>query len=125
MKRRAWLVGFTLVMAALFAVFAFTHSTWIDVIGPVLIGLLSGYMVLQYADVRNAYSPTITGRAMALFTMSMFMGVAVMQWFTGTVATYAAAHGAEPYTAVLASIAALLAIGALGFAWLPKPPRQA
>lgn len=123
-SRRKWLVGFTLLMAALFTVFAFTHSTWIDVIGPVFIGLLSGYLVLQYADVRNAYSPAITGRAMALFTMSMFMGVAVMQWFTGTVATYAAAHGAEPYTAVLASIAALLAIGALGFAWLPKPPSQ-
>lgn len=122
--RRRWLVGFTLLMAALFTVFAFTHSTWIDVIGPILIGLLSGYLVLQYADVRNAYPASLTGRAMAVFTMAMFMGVAVMQWFTGTVATFASAQGAEPYTAVLASIAALLAAGAIGFAVLPGPPKS-
>ncbi|MES2415899.1 MAG: MFS transporter [Pseudomonadota bacterium] len=123
-RRRRWLVAFTFLMAALFAVFAFTHSTIIDIIGPVLIGLLSGYMVLQYADVRNAYAPAMVGRAMAVFTMAMFLGVAVMQWFTGAVATYATAHGMEPYTAVLASIAALLVAGALAFAWLPGPQKN-
>jgi predicted ferric reductase len=86
-----------------------------------VIGLLSGFIVLQYADVRSAYSSAITGRAMAMLTMAMFLGVAVMQWLTGTIASLAISHDIEPYVAVLASIAALLVIGALGFALLPKP----
>lgn len=122
--RRTWIVGFTLVMAALFALFAMTHNPVIDVLTPIVIGLLSGYMVLQYADVRAAYPAALTGRAMALFTMAMFMGVAVMQWFTGVVASLAMAHGVEPYAAVLGSIAALLAAGALAFVVLPGPARQ-
>lgn len=124
LHRRRWIVGFTLLMAALFAAFALTHSTAVDVIGPIAIGLLSGYMVLQYADVRAAYPAAITGRAMAVFTMAMFMGVAAMQWLTGVVASAASAHGLEPFTAVLATIAALLAAGALAFTLLPGPPRS-
>jgi ABC-type uncharacterized transport system permease subunit len=46
-----------------------------------------------------------------------------MQWFTGIVASVATAHGAEPYTAVLASIAALLVAGAVAFTFLPGPPK--
>ncbi|MDB5932550.1 MAG: transporter [Polaromonas sp.] len=119
--RRRWIIGFTLLLAGLFAAFALTHSTLVDVAGPIAIGLLSGYMVLQYADVRAAYPAELTGRAMALFTMAMFLGVAAMQWFTGVVASLAARHGVEPFTAVLSSIAALLAAGALAFALLPGP----
>ena len=74
---------------------------------------------------RAATRPAITGRAMAVFTMAMFLGVAAMQWFTGLVASLAAAQGAEPFTAVLASIAALLAAGALAFTLLPGPPQPA
>ena len=88
-----------------------------------VIGVLSGFMVLQYADVRSAYPAAMTGRAMAVFTMAIFLGVAAMQWFTGLVASVAASHGAEPYTAVLAAIALLLALGALAFTVLPGPPR--
>ena len=124
-QRRRWIVGFTLLLSALFAAFAFTHNSVIDVLGPIVIGALSGYLVLQYADVRAAYPPAITGRAMAVFTMAMFLGVAAMQWFTGLVASLAAAQGVEPFTAVLASIAALLAAGALAFTLLPGPPHPA
>ena len=120
-RRRTWIVGFTLLLAVLFSAFALTHSAVIDVMGPVLIGLLSGCLVLQYADVRSAYPAAITGRAMAVFTMAMFLGVAAMQWFTGIVASVATTYGVEPYTAVLANIAALLAAGALAFALLPGP----
>lgn len=122
--RRRWIVGFTLLLAGVFAAFALTHSTLIDVGGPMLIGLLSGYMVLQYADVRAAYPAELTGRAMAVFTMAIFMGVAAMQWLTGLIASVAIGHGIEPFTAVLASISALLAAGALAFTVLPGPPRQ-
>lgn len=122
--RRGWIVGFTLLLAGLFTAFALLHSSVVDVAGPIVIGLLSGYLILQYADVRAAYPAALTGRAMALFTMAMFMGVASMQWLTGIIASAASAHGADPFTAVLASIAALLAAGALGFVLLPAPRQR-
>ena len=122
--RRRWIVGFTLLLAVLFGVFAFTHSSLIDVIAPVLIGAMSGCLVLQYADVRSAYPASLTGRALAVFTMAMFLGVAVMQWFTGFVASLATEHGVEPFTAVLSSIAALLVAGALAYSVLPAPAHR-
>ncbi|MDP9902976.1 MFS transporter [Variovorax ginsengisoli] len=119
--RRQWIVGFTLGVAALFAIMAFNPGATLDVVGCVVVGLASGYIVLQYADVKAAYPAAMTGRAMAVFTMAMFLGVAVMQWFTGVVASAAAAHQTDPFLAVLATIAALLAAGALAFRWLPAP----
>ena len=122
--RRRWITGFTWLVAGLFAAFSFSQSAVIDVAAPIVIGLLSGFMILQYADVRAAYPAAMTGRALSVFTMAMFMGVATMQWFTGIVASAAQARGIDPFTAVLASIAALLALGALAFVWLPRPPAQ-
>ena len=119
--RRRWIVGFTLLAASLFAAFALIHNAVVDVVGPIVIGLLSGYLVLQYADVRAAYPAAMTGRAMAVFTMAMFLGVAAMQWFTGVVASSAAAWGVDPFTAVFASMAALLVCGAAAFVLLPGP----
>lgn len=123
--RRRWLTGWTLVLAALFSLLAFARWAWLDLACMMTIGLASGYIVLQYADVRNAYPAEITGRAMAAFTMAMFMGVAVMQWATGLIASAASQAGLEPYAAVMASIAAWLALSAVGFALLPQPPRPA
>jgi predicted MFS family arabinose efflux permease len=122
--RRRWITGFTWLVAGLFAGFSFSHSAVIDVAAPIVIGLLSGFMILQYADVRAAYPAAMTGRALSVFTMAMFMGVATMQWFTGIVASTAQSRGIDPFTAVLATIAALLALGALAFVWLPRPPAQ-
>lgn len=121
--RRRWLVGFTLLMAAGFVSLALVHNAAFDVAMTLALGLLSGYMILQYAEVRAAYPAQMVGRALALFTMSMFMGVALMQWFTGVVASAAKSQGADIYVAVLLTIAVLLAAGAAGFAWLPKAPR--
>ena len=56
---------------------------------------------------------------MAVFTMAMFLGIALMQWITGVVASVAKAQGAEPFTAVLLTVAALLAAGATAFVCLP------
>lgn len=120
--RRGWLLGWTLLLAAMFVALALLHRAVFDVVTMLAVGLLSGYMILQYAEVRAAYPARMVGRALALFTMSMFMGVAVMQWFTGLVASAAQARGADIYAAVLLTIAAMLAAGALAFAWLPKPP---
>ena len=122
LRRRRWIVGFTLLAATLFAALAVIDSTAVNVAGPVIIGLMSGFLVLQYADVRSAYPPAITGRAMAVLTMAMFLGIAAMQSFTGWVASTATAHGMDPFAAVLGSIAALLVAGTTAFVVLPGPP---
>ena len=119
--RRRWIVICALGYAGLFALIAMLHSAWLDIAGMLLIGVLSGFIVWQYADVRGAYPAALTGRAMAVFTMAMFLGVALMQWGTGVAASVASAHGADPLTAVLATIAALLVLGIAAFAWLPAP----
>ncbi len=120
--RRRRLVGFSLLLAGLFVAMAASSSATFDVALSLVIGLMSGYMILQYSEVRSAYPAAIVGRALGLFTMAMFMGVALMQWFTGVVASLAQAHGADLFGAVLLTIAALLAAGTLAFAWLPKAP---
>lgn len=120
--RRRRLVGYSLLLAGLFVTLALSRSAVFDVAMMLAIGLLSGYMILQYSEVRSAYPAAIVGRALGLFTMAMFMGVALMQWFTGLVASLALAQGTDIYRAVLLTIAALLGAGALAFAWLPKAP---
>lgn len=122
--RRRWLTGFTVLMAALFAAMGVWQLAWLDVAGPLAVGVLSGYMVLQYADVRSSYPATMTGRAMSVFTMALFLGVALMQWITGVAASTAKAQGAEPYAAVMFTIAGMLALGAAAFRWLPAPRQQ-
>lgn len=119
--RRRWITGFTLVMAAVFALLAFAHHPFAGVAGSLLVGFLTGFVVWQYADVRRAYPEALTGRAMAVFTMAMFLGIALMQWLTGLVASMAHARQADPFTAVLLAIAALLCAGALAFTGLPAP----
>lgn len=123
--RRRWIVGFTALVAAMYAVIAVSRSAWVDVSLSIAMALVSGYIVLQYSDVRSAYPSVMTGRAMALFTMAMFLGVGVMQWFTGLVATAAPGWGLETYTAVMAAISVLLALAAMAFILLPAPPMRA
>lgn len=122
--RRRWIIGYTLLMAALFLLLAFTHLILLTLALLLLSAFLTGYIVLQYADVRSAYPESQTGRAMAAFTMAMFLGIALMQWFSGVVAQTAKAWGADPYTAVLLVVVALLATGAAAFAWLPSAARH-
>lgn len=122
--RRRWLIGFTVLMAALFGAMGVWQLAWLDVAGPLAVGVLSGYMVLQYADVRSSYPAAMTGRAMSVFTMALFLGVALMQWITGVAASTAKAQGAEPYAVVMFTIAGMLALGAAAFRWLPAPRQQ-
>ncbi|MEO7242501.1 MAG: MFS transporter [Variovorax sp.] len=124
-RRRRWIMAFTLITAAIFAAMAFDPDVAVDIGGAMATAFLSGFIVLQYTDVRAAYPAAMTGRAMALFTMAMFLGVAGMQWLTGAVATAAAALGADPFMGVLGCIALLLALGALAFYKLPGPSNQA
>jgi len=120
-RRRRWILGFTFAMAGMFALLAFAHDRLAGVAASLVIGFLTGFIVWQYADVRRAYPETLTGRALAVFTMAMFLGIALMQWITGAVASLAHARHADAFTAVLLAIAAMLALGALAFALLPAP----
>jgi predicted MFS family arabinose efflux permease len=119
--RRAWITGFALACAALYLVMAFSRSAWLDVAVCIASSLAGGFVTLQYADVRSAYPARMMGRAMAVFTMAMFLGVGIMQWSTGLVAAYAPVWGVETYEAVLAAIAVQLAFAAWLFRRLPGP----
>jgi predicted MFS family arabinose efflux permease len=121
--RRRWILVCALTSAALFIGVALQPPAWLDVLLALAISLLSGFGTLQYADVRSSYPARMTGRAMAVFTMAMFLGVAIMQWLTGGIASAAGALQVERYAAVMAAIGALLVLGALLFRVLPAPAR--
>jgi predicted MFS family arabinose efflux permease len=120
-SRRRRIVVFSVGMAAAFTLLAMLHSASLAVALIIALGFMSGFMVWQYADVRVAYPEALTGRAMAVFTMAMFLGVAVVQWLTGIVANVAHAAQVDAYTAVFLSIAGLVGFGALAFLLLPAP----
>jgi hypothetical protein len=81
---------------------------------------LSGYGVLQYGYVHDAYPPDMRGRGLSLFTMAMFLGVALMQWSSSLAANFAPRIGVEPFAAALLTMSALLLAGALAFWKLPR-----
>ncbi|MBS0509105.1 MAG: MFS transporter [Proteobacteria bacterium] len=122
LRRRAWVANGSLLMALLFVLMALLQHASATVALMIAMALLSGYSVLQYTDVRSSYPPRLTGRALSLFTMAMFLGVALMQSATGIVAAWAGIAGLEPYRAVLLAIAAWLALASLAFRWLPASP---
>jgi predicted MFS family arabinose efflux permease len=122
-RRRRWIVLGNLVSALMMLALASQPGVVVDVALPILFGVGSGYMMLQYADVRAAYPAALIGRALALYTMAMFMGVAVQQAFTGWVASVAPAWGLDPYVAVLLTLAALLMLASLAYTPLPGPPK--
>ena len=121
-RRRPWIANASLLMAALFVALALLQHAAASVVLILLMGLLSGYGVLQYADVRVSYPPALTGRALSAYTMAMFLGVALMQWFTGIVAAWAQHRGMDAHTAVMLSIAGWLALASVAFRVLPVSP---
>ena len=124
-RRTRWMMGCAFAGALMFGAMAFTHSPLVDIGLPIIYGLLSGYSVLQYAYTKNAYPAAMTGRAMALMNMAMFLGVSLMQWTTGVAASWAVANGVEPFRAVFLTVAGMLAAGNLAFFLLPRAPARA
>ena len=121
-RRRAWVVNLSLLVAALFLGVGLVQHAALNIALVLCISVLSGYSVLQYSDVRSSYPSDLTGRALSVFTMAMFLGVGLVQWLTGWVADWAQGQGLEPYRAVMTTIAALLALGSTAFRWLPRSP---
>jgi len=119
-RRARWMMACASIGALMFGAMALTHSRAVDIGLPILYGLLSGYGVLQYAYARSAYPAAMTGRAMALLNMAMFLGVSLMQWTTGVAASWAVANGVETYRVVFLTITGMLAAGTLAFLALPR-----
>lgn len=120
-SRRHWLIGGSILLTAMVVSLALPASAGFDVTVLILIGLISGYIIFQYADVRGAYDQQVQGRAMSVFNMSVFLGIALMQWLTGVVATAAGARGIDPMFAAMMTTALMLALGTIAFALLPWP----
>ncbi|GER13505.1 MFS transporter [Variovorax boronicumulans] len=119
-RRTRWMMRCAFVGVAMFAAMALTQSRAIDIGLPIVYGMLSGYSVLLYAYTKNAYPAAVTGRAMALLNMAMFLGVSLMQWTTGVAASWAVAQGSEPFRAVFLTVSGMLAAGTLAFLLLPR-----
>ena len=118
-QRRKWIVRAVMAMTSVFALMAFVPLAWVDVGGMVALAVISGAGILQYANVRASYSAEMSGRAMSVFTMAMFLGVAIVQSLSGLAASWSQALGQDPYAGVLVCVASLLALGALAFRMLP------
>jgi predicted MFS family arabinose efflux permease len=122
--RRPLIVTGALVSAALILILGWAEprSAAADIVLTLVIGLVSGFIILQYADVRASYPQDVAGRALAIFTMAMFLGVALVQWLTGLVAGFVIARGQEPLFAVHATLAILLVAASTAFVALPRAP---
>jgi hypothetical protein len=118
-QRRLWLVRAALAMASITALMAFLPHGWVDVGGMVVLAVISGSGDQQYANVRASFSAEMSGRAMSVFTMAMFLGVAIVQSLSGLAASWSQSLGQDPYAGVLVCVASLLALGAMAFRLLP------
>jgi predicted MFS family arabinose efflux permease len=118
-RRRPWIVYTALGMASIFVLMAFIPTPWVDVGGMVALALICGANILQYANVRASYTADMSGRAMSVFTMAMFLGVALVQSLSGFAATWSNTRGLDPYMGVLVCVASLLVLGAMAFRFSP------
>lgn len=120
--RRKIIIWFSAAYAVQFAVLAIGWGADFDVALAVLTGLSGGYVTMQYADVRSSYPAEMTGRALSVFSMAMFGGVAAMQWLSGAAATLTSDYGIEAPRAALVFVSAAIAVATLSFWRLPQPP---
>jgi predicted MFS family arabinose efflux permease len=119
-RRRRPIVGFSLAAVVFFVVLAADPGASFTTIGVPVFALLSGYSILLYTEARGAYPAAMAGRAISLYTMAMFLGVAVMQWLTGAVASASGQWGVPTFAAVFGTVALMLAVGTAVFAWSPQ-----
>ncbi len=123
LRRRRLIASATLLMAAVVAGLAPAHvSPLVETALVLALGFLSGFIILQYADVRSSYPAAVAGRALGVFNMAMFFGVAIMQWLSGLVADIASAQEIDALEAVFLTLAAILAVAAAAFLKLPRSP---
>jgi MFS family permease len=98
-------------------------SLWLDVILCTVLGFLSGYFILIYAEARSCYPPELIGRGMTALNMSFFLGAAVAQSLSGVIAAGAQQIGWNAIDAVLLFLAAALLAGTACFFTLIRAAR--
>lgn len=122
LRRRRLIAACTLVMAAMLACLIRHNAAAFDVALVVGFGTLSGFIILQYADVRSSFAPAVVGRALGLFNLAMFLGVAGFQWLSGIVADAALVLQVDALSAIFCALAALLVAACAAFMLLPHSP---
>jgi MFS family permease len=80
-----------------------------------VLGFLSGFFILIYAEARSSYPPELTGRGLTALNMSFFLGAAVAQSLSGVIAAVAQQAGWNAIDAVLLFLAAALLAGTVCF----------
>jgi MFS family permease len=90
-------------------------SLWLDVVLCTVLGFLSGFFILMYAEARSSYPPELTGRGLTALNMSFFLGAAVAQSLSGVIAAGAQRAGWNAIDAVLLFLAAALLAGSVCF----------
>ena len=120
--RRTLILGCSVGYISLFGLHAIGTGSYLEVALLIITGFFGGYVSLQYADLRSSYPEDMTGRALSVFTMAMFSGVAGVQWLSGIAASLSPSLGVDPLMAALLTVSLLLAFGTLAFWRLPQPP---
>ena len=90
-------------------------SLWLDVILCTVLGFLSGFFILIYAEARSSYSPELTGRGLTALNMSFFLGAAVAQSLSGVIAAGAQQAGWNAIDSVLLFLVTALLAGTVCF----------
>jgi len=84
------------------------------------VGLVSASPIVQFAYIRRAVPAELTGRALALLNMVMFVGVALLQWLSGSLAGIASDAGGDPFRPAVGVLALAVVLGLAAFVALPK-----
>jgi MFS family permease len=115
--RPAVITMFALATAATIGALAIFDglSVWLDVTLCTVLGFLSGFFILMYAEARSSYPPELTGRGLTALNMSFFLGAAVAQSLSGVIAAGAQQAGWNAIDAVLVFLAAALLAGTVCF----------
>ena len=111
------------VAATIGALAIYGLSLWLDVILCTVLGFLSGYFILIYAEARSCYPPELIGRGMTALNMSFFLGAAVAQSLSGVIAAGAQQVGWNAIDAVLLFLAMTLIAGTVCFFTLIRAAR--
>lgn len=123
--RRNLIVASALAMSAAIIWLGFSHSETLapTLVSVAVIGAVSGFTILQYADVRSSYEPGVIGRALSLLNMSVFIGAAMVQMLTGFVSDASASLGTNSIQNVFLTLALVVTVGCFAFKLLPAPRR--
>ena len=120
--RRTLILSCSVGYIGLFGLHAIGIGSYLEIALLIITGFFGGYVSLQYADLRASYPEDMTGRALSVFTMAMFSGVAGVQWLSDIAASLSPSLGVDPLMAALLTVSLLLAFGTFAFWRLPQPP---